>query len=214
MSYGDALGLAILVGVLAVIFWMIFAIAAYIISALFIRKLLRLAGHPSPNQAWIPVYNGMLWAKLTDLNPWVYLIAVGGAGIVASILSAIPYVGPFLAFIIGLVPAAVFVVMVYRTNQKVGKAPVGWTIFGVLLSLIWMIVLLASKDLTWRTGPQNGIPAPFWHNWGPFFQDSTTFGGVPDQGYPVTAGPAGPPQTPPPAAPPAPPAPQTPPPAV
>jgi len=186
------------------VFWLaifpILAIIGYVVSALFIRKLLVLAGAQNPNLAWIPVFNGMLWAKLVDLNPWVYLIIAAGSGILSGI--------PVLGWIIALLPAAMFILMVLRTNQKLGKEPVGWTIFGVLLAFIWMIVLLAQGGQQWRTGPQ-AVAAPFWHKWGSFFHDTTTWAGLPNQGYPVPQGPAAPPQAPPPATPP-----QTPPPAV
>ncbi len=183
----DALALLLVMWLL--IFPIIF-IVSYVISALFIRKLLVLAGSPSPNLAWIPVFNGMLWAKLTDVSPWVYLIVVLGSGILSGI--------PVLGWIIALLPVILMVLMILRTNQKLGKDPVGWTIFGVLLSLIWMIVLLVQgNSLTWRTGAANGVPAPFWHKWGAFFHDTTTFGGIPHQGYPLPQGPAAPPQAPP-----------------
>lgn len=181
-------------GIIALlIFWVaifpIFAILGYVFSALFIRKLLVLAGAQNPNLAWIPIYNGMLWAKLVDVSPWVYLILALGSGILSSI--------PVLGWIIALLPLALFVLMIHRTNLKLSKDPVGWTIFGVLLTLIWMIVILAGKGLTWRTGPENGVPVPFWHKWGAFFHDTTVFGGIPNQGYPAPQGPAAPPAAPP-----------------
>ena len=198
MSNSDALAALLLMWLLII---PVIFIIGYVVSALFIRKLLVTAGAQNPNLAWIPIFNVMLWAKLVDISPWVYLIAAVGAGI----LSSIPVIGQIIA----LVPLALMVVMILRTNQKLGKDPVGWTIFGALLSFIWMLVLTFSKDLTWRTGTQSGVPVPFWHKWGAFFHDTTTFGGIPDQGYPVQQGAAGPTQAPPPAA-----APQTPPPAA
>lgn len=194
MYNSDALAAVIL---LSFVLPFIFAIVSYVLSALALTKLFQKAGVSTPAVAWIPVYNMMLWAKLVDLSPWVYLIGTVGVSIVLG-----------WTYIFMLVPFAILVVMILRTNQKLGKEPVGWTIFGGLLTLIWLLVV-GFDSSTWRTGEQNGVPAPFWHKWGAFFHDATTFGGVPYQGYPLPQGPAAPPQAPPPAAPP-----QTPPPAV
>jgi len=185
----DALAAVLL---LSLVLPLIFVIVSYVLSAIALTKLFQKAGVATPAVAWIPVYNTMLWAKLVDLSPWVYLIVAIGGGLLAQI--------PIIGWILALAPLAMLVVMVLRTNQKLGKELVGWTIFGGLLTLIWLLVVGFDKS-TWRTGEQNGVPAPFWHKWGAFFQDTTTFGGVPDQGYSSpqgpTAPPAAPPQTPP-----------------
>ncbi len=130
----------------------------------------------------------LLFSKLADLSPWVYLIGIGAE----ILLSWIPFVG----WIIALIPLALHVVTILRVNQKLSKEPVGFTIFGALLFPIWALVVGYGQSQPWRTG-ETVLARPFWHAWGSFFQDATTWGGVPYQGYPVAG------STPPPAAPPA-----------
>lgn len=179
--------------VVAAVFWLIFAVAAYVVSAIFLRKLFEKAGVANPNLAWIPVYNVLLFIKLGDLSPLIYLAGLGAT----LVLSWVPVIG----FIIALVPAAMFIMAAYRVNLKLQKDPVPFTIFAALLSIIWLGVVAFGKGV-WNTAsaPAAGLtppPPPPWasQSW---LMDTTTWGGVPFQGYAAT-----PPTAPPPAAPPA-----------
>jgi hypothetical protein len=185
-DYGAGAALA------GLLFWLavfpILLIVFYVLSAIFLRKLFIKAGVANPNVAWIPIYNFLILAKLADLSPWVYLIAVGAS----AVLGAIPVLGQ----IIGLAAFVVAIGIFWRVNVKLGKEPIGFTIFAALLSIIWLGVV-AFDSSTWRTGESNGVARPFWHNWGAFFHDTTTWGGVPYQGYSPPAAPAAGPATPP-----------------
>lgn len=184
--YYDA---GLLVGL--VVFWLIFAVALYVLSALFLRKIFQKAGVANPNVAWIPIYNVLLFVKLGDINPLILL-----AGFGASILLGwIPVIG----FIIGLVPTALYIMAAYRVNLKLQKDPVPWTIFAALLSIVWLGVIAFGKGV-WNTAsaPAAGLtppPAPPWASQG-WLMDTTTWGGVPFQGYAVTP-PSAPPAAPP-----------------
>lgn len=173
---------------------LIFVAVAYVLSAIFLRKIFVKAGVPNPNVAWIPIYNTLIFAKLGDLNPLAYLAAIA-AGVVLSWV-------PVLGAIISLAPLAAFVMAAYRVNQKLQKEPVAFTIFAALLSLIWLGVVAFSQGV-WNTAskPVAGIapvPPPPWATV-PLLMDTTTWGGVPFQGYAATpkAPPAAPPATPP-----------------
>jgi hypothetical protein len=188
-NYGGAFWAAYIVLILV---GLIFAVAAYVLSAIFLRKIFVKAGVPNPNVAWIPVYNTLIFAKLGDLNPLAYLAALAAA----VVLSWIPVLGA----IIGLAPLAAFVMAAYRVNQKLQKEPVAFTIFAALLSIVWLGVVAFTQGV-WNTAskPVAGIapvPPPPWATI-PLLMDTTTWGGVPHQGYAVT------PPTAPPAAPPA-----------
>ena len=192
-NYGGSFWAAYIVLILV---GLLFVVAAYVLSAIFLRKIFVKAGVPNPNVAWIPVYNVLIFAKLGDLNPLVYLAAVAAA----VVLSWVPVLGS----IIGLAPLAAFVMAAYRVNQKLQKDPVAFTIFAALLSLIWLGVVAFGQGV-WNTAskPVAGVapvPPPPWatQSW---LMDTTTWGGVPFQGYAAT-----PPAAPPPTAPPAPPA--------
>jgi hypothetical protein len=171
----------------SIVVGLLFAVAVYIVGAIFLQKLFTKAGVEKPVVAWIPIYNVMIFVKLGDLNPFLYLIAIGGT----IVLSWIPLIGQ----IIGLATAAVFVMAAYRVNQKLQKDPILFTVFAVFLSIIWLGVIAFSKN-PWNTAskPVEGIapvPAPPWSSVA-FFMDTTTFGGVPAQGYPVTPKPTPP----------------------
>jgi len=179
--------------VAVLVFWLIFVVALYVLSAIFLRKLFVKAGVANPNVAWIPVYNVLIFAKLGDVNPLAYLAAIGASAVLGWI--------PVLGFIIALAPAAVFVMAAYRVNQKLQKDPVAFTIFAALLSIIWLAVVAFGSGV-WNTAskPVAGVapvPPPPWQTV-PFFMDTTTWGGVPFQGYAaVPKAPAAPPAAPP-----------------
>lgn len=188
--YGSGAGLAVYAG--AIIFGLILLIAAYVVSALFLKKIFEKAGVANPNVAWIPIYNYVLFIKLGDVNPVLYFVAIA-ANIV---LGAIPVIG----FIVSLGSLAVFVLAAYRVNQKLQKDPIPFTIFAALLGIVWLGVLAYGKG-QWNTAskPLAGVapvPAPPWSHIA-FFMDQTNWGGVPNQGYPVTAAPQAPPAAPP-----------------
>jgi len=174
------------------VFYVILVIALYVVSAIFLKKIFEKAGVANPNVAWIPVYNYLIFIKLGDVNPILYLIAIGAT----ILLSWIPVLGQ----LIGLAAAAVFVLAAYRINLKLQKDPIPFTIFAVLLGIVWLGVIAFSKN-QWNTAskPLPGVapvPAPQWSHIA-FFMDQTTWGGVPNQGYPVTAAPQAPPAAPP-----------------
>lgn len=192
--YDDGSGALLAVYGVAIVLGLLFAVAAYVVSSFFLMKLFAKAGVANPAVAWIPFYNYLVFSKLGDLSPWVTLIAFGAS----IVLSGIPVLGS----IISLLPLAAFVLAAYRVNLKLQKDAVGFTIFAALLSIIWLgVVALGSSRWNTASAPLEGIappPAPPWASQS-FFMDTTTWGGVPFQGYAVT-----PPA--PPAAPPAPPA--------
>lgn len=187
--YYDPYGYAAGALVASIVVGLLIAVAIYVVTALFLRKIFEKAGVANPNVAWIPVYNFLIFAKLGDINPLIYLAAV-----------AINII-PFLNYIAWIIPAALFIAIAYRVNLKLQKDPVPFTIFAALLSIIWLGVLAFGKGV-WNTAsaPAAGLtppPPPPWasQSW---LMDTTTWGGVPFQGYAAT-----PPTAPPPAAPPA-----------
>ena len=173
-TYSDTGGLAAALAGL-VVFFVIFALIAYVLTAIFLTKVFRKAGVQNPAVAWIQIYNTMLLAKLGDMSPWAYLIAVFASGLLANI--------PVIGFVFAVIPIAVWILLAYRVNLKLGKSPVAFTVVAALFSLIWLGII-AFDSSTWRTGEPT-VPAPPWAKY-PFLMDTTTFGGVPDQGYRAT----------------------------
>jgi len=179
-SYSTDNGAYLAILAATVIVTLIIVLAVYVISAIFLTKVFAKAGVSTPAVAWIPVYNSLILAKLGDVNPWAYLIVLLGS----SALSAIPVIG----FIFALVPLVAFVLIAYRVNLKLGKDATLFTILAVLVGLIWLGIVAFDKS-RWSTAaaPLEGaapVPVPFWSKYS-FLVDTTTWGGVPYQGYPV-----------------------------
>lgn len=191
--YYDGAGAGAVLALYAGLFFFGFLlfVAVYVVSSIFLMRLFRKAGVQNPAVAWIPVYNYLVFSKLGDLSPWVTLIAMGASFLLGSWV-------PFVS----LLSLAVFVMAAYRINLKLQKEPTGFTVLAALLSIVWLgIVALDSSRWNTASAPLEGaapVPAPKWAAQA-FFMDTTTWGGVPFQGYAVV-----PPA--PPVAPPAPPA--------
>ncbi len=164
---------------------LIFALAGYVISAFLLMKVFEKAGVEGKWRAWVPVYNALVAAKLGDLSPWVYLIAI----VASSVLVNIPIIG----WIIGLAGVAAAVMFGYRLGLKFGKDwpyLLLWLIPGVGY-LIWLGIL-AFGSSPWNPAIR---PSP-WAN--TFLADKTVWSGIPvqpDQQLQgsTPGGPAGPP---------------------
>jgi Family of unknown function (DUF5684) len=208
-DYSDGAFWAIYAGL--AVFWVIFAIAAYVLGSIFLMKIFEKAGVDGKWRAWVPIYNFMVFSKLGDLSPWLILIALGAT----IVLGWIPVIGT----LIGIASFVITLLAAWRVGLKLQKEAV-WLILYFFLSIVWLGINAFDKS-RWNTA----VPAAPWAGNG-FLSDRTVWAGIPSQapagGYPanpVTQPPAGaypPPagyQPPPGYQPPAPPAGYTPPPA-
>lgn len=162
---------------------LIIALAGYIISSFLLMKIFEKAGVEGKWRAWVPVYNTLVAAKLGDLSPWAYLIAI----VASSVLAGIPVIG----WIISLVGIAAAVMFSYRLGLKFGK---DWP-----LLLLWLIpgigYLIWLGILAFGSSPWNPAirPSPWAST---FLADKTVWSGIPvqpDQRLqgPQAGGPAG-----------------------
>jgi hypothetical protein len=171
MSYYDSQGLAILGAVYLVVF--LVAIAIYVIGSIFMMKIFDKAGVQGKWRAWIPVYNSMVFLKLGDLSPWLFLYAIGAT----IVLGWIPVIGQVL----GLASFALMTLAAYRIGLKLGKTP-AWVVLYALgiitagiTSLVWLGINAFDKS---RWNPQIP-PSPWAAN--TFFSDRTAWDGIPVQ---------------------------------
>ncbi|MEW1975954.1 large exoprotein [Microbacterium profundi] len=171
MSSYDSQGLAILGAVYLVGF--LVAVAIYVIGSIFMMKIFEKAGVQGKWRAWIPVYNSMVFLKLGDLSPWLFLYAIGAT----IVLGWIPVIGQVL----GLASFALMTLAAYRIGLKLGKTP-AWVVLYALgiitagiTSLIWLGINAFDKS---RWNPQ--IPASPWVG-NAFFADRTAWDGIPVQ---------------------------------
>lgn len=177
--YYDPSGAAAYVALMLVLIpiILIFALAFYIIYAVFAMKVFEKAGVEGKWRAWVPVYNGMVMGKLGDVSPWVVL----GAAIAAGVLGQIPFVG----WIFSILSIVVVVGYSWRVGLKFGKEwylLLLWLIPGVG-TLIWLGIL-AFGSARWNPN----VPAAPWAN--TFIADKTVWTGIPVQPGAAPAGPA------------------------
>lgn len=181
MSSYDSQSLALL-GVLYLVAFLV-AIAIYVIGSIFMMKIFEKAGVQGKWRAWIPVYNSMVFLKLGDLSPWLFLYAFGAS----IVLGWIPVIGQ----VIGLAAFALMVLAAYRIGLKLGKTPAMVVLYALgivtagITSLVWLGMNAFDKS-RWNT---NIAPAQWAANG--FLADRTVWDGVPVQSTAV-AGPAQP----------------------
>ncbi|MDE0547216.1 large exoprotein [Microbacterium sp. C7(2022)] len=147
---------------------LIFALAGYIIGAIFLMKLFEKAGVQGKWRAWVPVYNTMIFAKLGDLSPWVMLGAVAASALLGQI--------PAIGWILSLAAVAAGVMAGWRIGLKLSKdwpLLLLWIIPGIG-TLIWLGILAFGRS-TWNPSV---APAP-WAN--SFLKDTTVWDGIPVQ---------------------------------
>jgi hypothetical protein len=156
-------------------FFLILAIAGYVLTSWFLMKIFEKAGVQGKWRAWVPVYNTLIFVKLGDLNPWWLLILWGAS----AVLGWIPVIGP----LIGLAAFLYMMLAAWRVGLKLQKEAV-WLILFFFLSIVWLGINAFDKS-RWNTA----IPAAPWA--GNFLADKTTWSGIPAQvpagGYPANA---------------------------
>lgn len=165
MGAGSLAGSGAVAGYLAFMaFSLIFAVALYVVSALFMSKVFDKAGVEGRWRAWVPVYNMMVFVKLGDLSPWLVLYGFGGA-ILLSWLG--------IGFLLSLALFLVTGVAAYRIAQKLGAEPMMVALW--IIPVVWLIVM-AQKSAVWNSQ----IDAAPWTG-NAFLEDRTRWEGVPTQ---------------------------------
>lgn len=163
MDYGYGYGypnvggiIALMIGILAIP-----AIIVYVLMALGLMKVFQKAGVDGAWRAWVPFYNGMVFYKLGDVNPWLMFFWFA---LIIPYLNAV--VGIFLG-IVGLLAA-------YRITIKL-KSEGGWVAIAASLPPVWLLIMGFGQS---RWNPN--VPVAGWAHSG-FLADSTQWEGVPVQ---------------------------------
>lgn len=109
---------------LFIFFTLIFAVAAYIISALLLSRVFKKAGVPTWI-AWVPFYNN--W-KLLEL---------GGQQGFWAVLAIIP--------VVNIVSAVFMYIAMYHIGLKLGKSG-AFVLLAIFLPIVWLIWLAVDKS--------------------------------------------------------------------
>ncbi|WP_295012426.1 DUF5684 domain-containing protein [uncultured Microbacterium sp.] len=173
-DYGYDSGVSVAAILIGTLVWLIFALGFYVLASIFLMKIFDKAGVQGKWRAWVPIYNGMVFLKLADLNPWLVLIAMGAS----IVLGWIPVIGQILI----VATAVLWVLAAWRVGLKLQKGA-GWVVLYIFLSIVWYGINAFDKS---RWNP-NIAPAPWAGN--NFFGDRTVWQGIPVQ--PSAAAPAG-----------------------
>jgi hypothetical protein len=140
-SYGSSHSsdgaLAALLGGIIVLF-LIIAAVAYVVNALFMMFIFKKAGVDGW-KAWVPVYNTVKFFQLGGQNPLYILFTL------------IPFVGPFIMTIFGIIAA-------YNIGLKLGKDG-AYVVLYIFLPVVWLIILGVDKS-TWKDSLGTASLAP------------------------------------------------------
>lgn len=115
----------------------IFAVAIYVINAIFLMKLLKNTGHRTPGSAWVPIWNTASLFQIGGIKqPWIWVAVLFGANLIASF---IPVIG-FIVSLAVVVAAVMLMVWVAKGVQAgLGINSVGGIVLAVLIPLAWII---------------------------------------------------------------------------
>lgn len=176
--YDDGGAGAILAWLILAPFFLLLALAGYVIGSWFLMKVFDKAGVQGRWRAWVPIYNTLIFVKLGDLNPWWLLALWGGALVLGWV--------PVLGWLIGIAAFLYTLAAAWRVGLKLQKEAV-WLILYFFLPIVWLGINAFDRS-RWNTA----IPPAPWA--GNFLADNTVWSGVPAQvpagGYPANAAPA------------------------
>lgn len=140
-GYGDSGGMtdgAVLAALGAFVFvGFIFAVAIYVVTAIFQMKLLKNAGHRTPGSAWVPLWNTASLFEIGGIKqPWIWVAVLFGGNFLGGLI-------PGIGFLISLVVLAASIVLMVWVAKGVqaglGISSVGGIVLAVLVPLAWII---------------------------------------------------------------------------
>lgn len=141
------------------LFLALLSVAVYVWSSFALMGLYKKVGHPHRWAAWVPFYRDFVFLEVGGQAGWWIFLGIAASG--TSTLGADQF-GPrwFIGNVIGFALTAAWVVFwvlaVVNINKSLGKHPVGFTIFAVLLPLIWLSVIAwdrSTADVSRANGP-------------------------------------------------------------
>lgn len=113
------------------------AVVIYVVTAIFLMKLLRNAGHKSPAAAWVPLWNQVALFEIAGIKqPWAWVGVIFGASIISNF---IPLVGIVISLAILAASIVLSVYMAKGVQAGLGINSVGGIVLAVLVPLAWII---------------------------------------------------------------------------
>lgn len=136
-----------------------FAVAVYVVNAIFLMKLLKNSGHKTPAAAWVPIWNTVSLMQVGGIKrPWIWALIFFGGNVVAGM---IPYVGFIISLAILVAVVTVTIYLVKGVQAGVGTGSTGGIVLAILFPLIWVIWMAVAsgkskydRDAAIREGSQ------------------------------------------------------------
>ena len=121
-------------------FFMLVTVAIYVISAIFLMKLLRHTGHRRPWAAWVPIMNTAALLEIGGFaNAWPWVAVLLAASVVAGAVAWIPVVGWLLFFAVVVFAIMITVWIARGVHAGLGMKSTGGVVLAVLLPIVWVI---------------------------------------------------------------------------
>lgn len=123
-----------------------YGILAYVMTGIFLSKLLKKAGHKTPYAAWVPIWNQATILQVAGIRgAWGWTAALIGGALLGALLA--PF---FIGSIIGLavsVFAIIVAVYAFKAVQKAtGVGEVGYIVLGIFFPWIWLILQSSAAE--------------------------------------------------------------------
>lgn len=121
-----------------------FAIVAYVVTAFFLQKLLKSAGHKTPASAWVPLWSTVSLMEIGGIKqPWIWtLIFFGGS----AFSNLIPGIGPIISLAVLVFAVIVTIFLAKGVQAGVGKGETGMIVLAVLVPMLWIILMAIESE--------------------------------------------------------------------
>lgn len=131
---GDAFTVAFLASFL--ITMIITSVIVYLITSIFLMKILKNANHKNPVAAWVPLWNTVTLFELAGIRtPWAWVAILFGGGL----LSGIPVIGVVISVGVMILSIILTIWMAKGVQAGLGLESVGGIVLAVFIPLIWII---------------------------------------------------------------------------
>lgn len=141
-------------------FFAVVGLISYVINAIFLSKILKVAGHKKPVAAWVPVWNTVALMELGGIRkPWMWIVVILGS----SALSAIPVIGFILSLALLVATVMLYIWIAKGVHAGLGMDSTGGIVLAVLLPLVWIIwmAIVAGKKGRFNRGAAIDMGASF-----------------------------------------------------
>ena len=152
--------IAVMTVVIALI--IILSLLIYVWSSLALMAVFKKARHPQPWAAWVPYFRDFAFLEVGGQSGWFMFLGLAASFSTSLAAETVGFrfgVTSLLAFTVSAAYLVIWIFAIANVNRAFGKNVLGFTIFGVLLPVIWLSVLAWDKS-RFAPAKANGIMLP------------------------------------------------------